>query len=94
MTKMRLHGYSACRTVKVGEPTDKLSAGKVRQSTKHDQPYSIYETQVPRMIPSSTQYLKSFCLDLTAVVDQRGLPDFFVTHKAGVQRLPSRKSNI
>ena len=82
MTKMRLRGYNARRTVKVGELTAKLSASKVRQSAKHDQPYSIYGTEVPRTIPGSKQYWKSFGLDLTAFVHQRGLPDFFVTLSA------------
>ena len=44
----------------------------------HD-PYAAYGTEVPRSIPGSKQYWKSFGLDLVAMTEQRGIPDFFLT---------------
>ena len=75
MTKMRLRMTNARRVVKVGNLQESLDAGKV----KTQDPYTIYGSQVPRVIPGSKQYWKSFGLDLVAFVQQRGLPDFFVT---------------
>ena len=49
-----------------------LDARKV----KSQDPYAIYGSQVPFVIPGSKQYWKSFGLDLVAFVQQRGLPDF------------------
>ena len=64
---------NARRVVKVGNLQESLDAGKV----KTQDPYTIYGSQVPRVIPGSKQYWKSFGLDLVAFVQQRGLPDFF-----------------
>ena len=66
---------NARRVVKVGNLQESLDAGKV----KSQDPYAIYGTQVPRVVPGSKQYWKTFGLDLVAFVQQRGLPDFFVT---------------
>ena len=75
MTKIRLHMNNCRWVVKVGSLQESLHAGEV----KGQDPYAIYGTQVPRVIPGSKQYWKSFGLDLVAFVAQRGLPDFFVT---------------
>ena len=75
MTKMRLRMSNAGRVVKVGNLQESLDAGKV----KSQDPYSIYGSQVPRVIPGSKQYWKSFGLDLVAFVQQQGLLDYFVT---------------
>ena len=52
---------------------ESLDAGKVKSQDS----YAIYGSQVPRIIPGSKQYWKSFGLNLLAFVQQRGLPDFF-----------------
>ena len=75
MTKMRLRMNNARRVVKVGSLQESLDAGKV----KRQDPYSIYDNQVPLVVPGSKQYWKTFGLDLVAFVQQCGLPDFFVT---------------
>ena len=71
MTKIRLHLDNCRRVVKVGSLQESLHAREVRGQD------AIYGTQVPRVIPGSKQYWKSFGLDLVAFVAQRGLPDFF-----------------
>ena len=43
---------------------------------KSQDPYSIYGSQVPRVIPDSKQYWKSFGLDLVVFVQRHGLPDY------------------
>ena len=63
------------RVVKVGNLQESLDAGKV----KSPDPYTIYGSQVPRVIPGSKQYWRSSGLNLVAFVQQYGLPDFFVT---------------
>ena len=65
---------NARRVVKVGS-LQESDAGKA----KSQDPYSIYGNQVPHVVPGSKQYWKTFGLDLVAFVQQRGLPDFFVT---------------
>ena len=60
------------RRVKVGSLQESLDAGKVKS-------YAIYDSQVPRVVPGSKQYWKTFGLDLVAFVQQRGFPDYFVT---------------
>jgi len=77
MTKLRLRAYNARRVVKVSQLTETLDATKVRQA--ESDPYRIYGSEVPRVIPGSKQHWRSFGLDLVAFVEQRGLPDFFVT---------------
>ena len=42
-------------------------------------PYDSYGTEVPRVIPGSKQYWKSFGYDLVAMTEQLGIPDFFLT---------------
>ena len=42
-------------------------------------PYASYGTDVPCTIPGSKQYWKSFGLDLVAITQQLGIPDFFLT---------------
>ena len=56
----------------------KLTAGKINQANKdlHD-PYASYGTDVPRSIPGSKQYWKSFGLNIVAMTQQMGIPDFF-----------------
>lgn len=39
----------------------------------------MYGTEIPRIIPGSREFWRSFGLDLVAFVEQRGLPDFFLT---------------
>ena len=39
----------------------------------------MYGTEIPRIIPGSREFCRSFGLDLVAFVDKRGLPDFFLT---------------
>ena len=43
-------------------------------------PYSVYGTEIPRIIPGSKEFWRSFGLDLVAFVEQRGLPNFPHTH--------------
>ena len=58
----------------------KLTVSEVNKVNRdsHD-PYASYGTDVPRCIPGSKQYWKSFGLDLVAMTEQRGIPDFFLT---------------
>ena len=58
MTKMRLRMSNARRVVKVGNLQESLDAGKV----KSQDPYCIYGSQVPHVIPGSKQYWKSLVL--------------------------------
>ena len=78
MSKSRLRMYASKRCVQIGNLTEVLNASKA----KDNDPYSKYGTEVPRSIPGSAQYWKSFGLDLVAMVEQRGLPDFFLTLSA------------
>ena len=41
--------------------------------------YSVYGTEVPRINPGSKEFWRSLGLDLVAFVEQRGLPNFFLT---------------
>ena len=80
MTKLRLKAYASHRVVKVSKLSDPLSARKVREGEGAEyEPYSCYGADVPRNIPGSKQYWKSFGLDLVAFAQQRGLPDYFLT---------------
>ena len=58
----------------------KLTAGEITIANKdaHD-PYASYGADVPRSIPGSKQYWKSFGLDLVAMTKQLGIPNFFLT---------------
>ena len=71
--KMRLRMNNARRVVKCGSLQELLDAGKV----KNQDPYAIYGSQVPCVVPGSKQYWKTFGLDLVTSVQQRGLLDFF-----------------
>ena len=51
MTKLRLRAYNARRVVKVTELTHSLDADKVRQA--EGDPYQVYGTDIPRVIPGS-----------------------------------------
>ena len=51
----------------------------MREAESGADPNEVYGTEIPRNIPGSAQHWKSFGLDLTAFVSDRGLPDFFVT---------------
>ena len=51
MTKMRLRMNNVRRVVKAGNLQESLDAGKV----KSPDPYTIYGSQVPRVIPGSKQ---------------------------------------
>ena len=77
MTKCCLRAYASKRCVQVSNLAEPLNASKV----KVNDPYARYGTEVPRNIPGSAQYWRSFGLDLIAMVEQRGLglPDFFLT---------------
>ena len=78
MTKIRMHAYNARKVVGVSRLEHKLTAGKINQVSKdlHD-PYASYGTDVPRSIPGSKQYWKSFGLSIVAMTQQMGIPDFF-----------------
>ena len=70
--------YAAKRCIQVGNLAEPLNASKV----KDNDPYAKYGTEVPRSIPGSAQYWKAFGLDLIAMVQGRGSPDFFLTLSA------------
>ena len=65
--------YASKRCVLIGNLTEVLNASQA----KDNDPYSKYGTEVPCSIPGSAQYWKSFGMDLVAMVEQRGFPDFF-----------------
>ena len=73
VTKIRLRMHNARRVVTVKGLTNSLSTGNVKQT---ENPYGVYGTEVPRIIPGSKQYWRSFGLDLDSIVEQRGTPDF------------------
>ena len=82
MTKRTLRAYASRRIVRCSDLQETLSASKVREGAKGSEPYQAYGTEVPRSVPGSLQHWRSFGLDLTAMVAQRGLPQFFVTFSA------------
>ena len=82
MTKLRLRSYSRLRAVKTCGLQETLTASKVLNAEHLNEPYAQYGTKVPRVVPGTRQHWKSFCLDLTAFVEQRGFPDFFLTLSA------------
>ena len=80
MTKIRLRAYNSEKVVASGKLEENLSAGKVTAADKPlSDPYASYGTEVPRVVPGSKQYWKSFGYDLVAMIEQLGIPDFFVT---------------
>ena len=78
MTKLRLKAYAA-KTVNVAQQTEKVTSEKVLTAEQSGDPYSCYGKEMPNCIPGSPHYWKSFGLDLIAMTQTRGLPDFFVT---------------
>ena len=78
MTKIRMRAYNARKIVGVNKLEHKLTADEVSKANidQHD-PYASYGTDVPRTIPGSKQYWKSFGLNLVAMTQQLGIPDFF-----------------
>ena len=80
MTKIRLRAYIARKLVTTSKLEESLTAGKVIAADKPiSDTYASYGTEVPRVVPGSKQYWKSFGFDLVAMTDQLGIPDFFVT---------------
>ena len=73
MLKVRLRMHEVVKVQNLSEP---LTAE--RASDRSD-PYSVYGTEIPRIIPGSKEFWRSFGLDLVAFVERRGLPDFFLT---------------
>ena len=68
--------HEARRVVKVQSLSEPLTAERVSGPSN---PYSVYGTEIPRIIPGSKEFWRSFGLDLVAFVEQRGLPNFFLT---------------
>ena len=78
MTKIRLRSYNARKVVTSSKLEEKLTVGKVMAADRPmSNPYDSYGTEVPRVIPGSKQYWKSFGYDLVAMTEQLGIPDFF-----------------
>ena len=76
MLKVRLRMHEARKVVNVQSLSEPLKAD--RASDRSDR-YSVYGTEIPRIIPGSKEFWRSFGLDLVAFVEQRGLPDLFLT---------------
>ena len=77
MTKIRLRAYNSKKVVTSGKLEESLTAGKVIAADKPlSDPYASYGTEVPRVVPGSKQYWKSFGYDLVAMTEQLGIPDF------------------
>ena len=93
IVKVRMRMHNARKVVKGGNLTHSLNASDVKGSSD---PYAVYSTDIPGIIPGSKQFWKLFGLDLVSM--NRGLPDFFLTLTAHdlwpqVQStLPMRKS--
>ena len=68
--------HEAWKVVRVQSLSAPLTADRVSV------PYSVYGTEIPRIIPGSKEFWRSFGLDLVAFVEQRGLPNFFLTLRA------------
>ena len=81
MTKIRLRSYNSKKVVTVSKLEQNLTAGKVMAADKQSNVdnYASYGTEVPRVVPGSKQYWKSFGYDLVAKVEQLGIPDYFIT---------------
>ena len=81
MTKIRLHSYNSKKIVAVKKLEHRLTAGEVMAANKvqDDDNYASYGTEVPRVIPGSKQYWKSFGYDLIAKAELLGIPDYFIT---------------
>ena len=79
-TKIRMRAYNVRKVVEVSRLEYNLTAAEVSKANKdlHD-PYASYGTDVPHCIPGSKQYWKAFGLNLVAMTQQLGIPDFFLT---------------
>ena len=75
MCKVRLRMHNARKVVQV----QKLSAPLNASHLSETDPYSVYGSEIPRIVPGSKQFWRSFGLDLVYFVEKRGLPDFFLT---------------
>ena len=62
MTKIRLRQYNSKRIVAVSKLEQSLTAGKVIEAdrTADSDKYASHGTDVPRIIPGTKQYWKSF----------------------------------
>ena len=70
MTKIRLQQYNSKKIIAVSKLEQNLTAGNVLaadRATENDN-YASYGSDVPRIIPGSKQYWKSFGYDLIATV--------------------------
>ena len=67
MTKICVQAYNSRKVV---------ASGKLEESLAVSDPYASYGTEVPRVVPGSKQYWKSFGYDLVAMTEQLGIPDF------------------
>ena len=80
MTKIRLRVYNNRKVVGVSRLECNLTAGEVTEANKNKYDhYASYGTDMPHNVPGSKQYWKSFGLDLVAMTEQRGIPDYFLT---------------
>ena len=80
MTKIRMRAYNARKVVGVSRLEHNLTAAEVSEANKDSlDPYASYGTDVPHCIPGSKQYWKTFGLNLVAMTQQLGIPDFFLT---------------
>ena len=80
MTKIRLRSFNARKVITSSKLEESLTAGKIMAAERPmSDPYDSYGTEVPRVIPGSKQYWKSFGYDLVAMTEQLGIPDFFLT---------------
>ena len=78
MTKICLRSFNARKVVTCSKLEESLTAGRVMAAERPmSDPYDSYGTEVPRVIPGSKQYWKSFGYDLVAMIEQLGIPDFF-----------------
>ena len=71
--RLRLRMHEACKVVKVQSLSEPLTAERASD------PYSMYGTEISKIIPGSKEFWRLFGLDLVAFVEQRGLPNFFLT---------------
>ena len=76
MLKVRLRMHEARKVIKVQSLSEPLTADR---ASERSDPYSVYGTEILRIIPRSKEFWRSFGLDLVAFVERRGLPDFFLT---------------
>ena len=71
MTKIHLRSYNARKVVTSSKLEESFTAGKVMAAGRPtSDPYDSYGTEVPRVIPGSKQYWKSFGYDLRSCHDR------------------------